>query len=480
MDTCIVLFHRNLRLKDNAALARAATTGCTVLPVYIQDEKLGRPLGRASRWWLHHSLAQLDRSLQGIGSRLILQRGTTLDCLKSLVARTGASQIFLQHGYDAGVQLFEKNLRSWAARADVEVHLSSGQVLFPPEDISTRQGKPYTVFTPYWRECLTQAAPELPVAAPTELTPHSHLSCSLALAELDLLPKGVDWTAGLAASFTPGEDAAHQQLMAFTSTGLPGYKTQRDHAGMAQATSRLSPHLRFGEISPRHVWHHVHQAMNTNPAFKTDGDYFLREVGWRDFSYHLLHHFPSLPHAPLRPAFASFPWHDDASASLAAWQRGLTGFPIVDAGMRQLWQTGWMHNRVRMIAASFLVKELLTHWRQGEAWFWDTLVDADPASNTAGWQWVAGCGADAAPYFRIFNPVLQGEKFDPDGAYVRAYAPELGALPKKFIHCPWDAPDDVLKKAGVHLGETYPRPIIDRKFARARALDAFAQIKGQG
>jgi len=270
---------------------------------------------------------------------------------------------------------------------------------------------------------LNQAALGTARSAPAELQAPDDVPRSLVLEELDLTPKGVDWTGGLADSFVPGEKSALEGLREFMSDGLLGYKCQRDRPDMVHAASRMSPHLRFGEISPRAIWAHVHHAMDANSALRTDGEHFLREIGWRDFSYHLLHHFPSLPRDPLRPAFAKFPWREDDFSSLAAWQKGLTGFPIVDAGMRQLWQTGWMHNRVRMIVASFLVKELLIHWREGEAWFWDTLVDADPASNTASWQWVAGCGADAAPYFRIFNMVSQGKKFDPYGEYVRRCVP---------------------------------------------------------
>ena len=477
MSVCIVLFHNNLRLNDNAALAAAVKTGSAVLPVFVLDDNLGRALGGAARWWLHRSLLRLDESLRKIGSQIVFRRGDTLENLAALLEETGASQIFLQHGYDAAVQRFEVNLSLLAAEHDVQVHRFAGQVLFPPEGVSTKQGKPYTVFSPYWRECLKQATPGRPLKAPTELRRPNNFPGSLTVKELGLHPSNPDWSSGLSDCFVPGEKSALDGLQKFTMEGLLGYKDQRDLPALVQATSRLSPHLRFGEISARTVWNHVHHVMEANPALQIDGDHFLREIGWRDFSYHLLHHFPSLPLEPLKPAFVKFPWRQNDYISLAAWQKGLTGFPIVDAGMRQLWQTGWMHNRVRMVVASFLVKELLIDWREGEAWFWDTLVDADPASNAASWQWVAGCGADAAPYFRIFNPTLQGEKFDPDGAYVRTYVPELRDLPKKYVHHPWDAPDDVLKKAGIRLDDTYPMPIVDRKFARARALEAFAQIK---
>ena len=477
MSICIVLFHNNLRLNDNAALVAAAETGGAVLPVFVLDANLGRALGGAARWWLHHSLTRLDESLRKIGAPIVIRRGDTLETLAALVEETGASQIFLQHGYDAGVQRFEERLNVWAGKYDVQVHRFGGQVLFPPEGIRTKQGKPYTVFSPYWRECLMQATPGAPLKTPTDLRKPNRMPGSLTLEQLELHPRGPDWSNGLSDCFVPGEGAALDGLQKFTEEGLLGYKDQRDLPAVVQATSRLSPHLRFGEISPRMAWNHVRHVIDTDPALQTDGEHFLREIGWREFSYHLLHHFPSLPSEPLKPAFAKFPWRENDYAPLTAWQKGLTGFPIIDAGMRQLWQTGWMHNRVRMVVASFLVKELLIDWRAGEAWFWDTLVDADPASNTASWQWVAGCGADAAPYFRIFNPVLQGEKFDPDGVYVRTYVPELRDMPNKYVHHPWDAPEDVLEKAGLRLGDTYPMPIVDRKFARARALDAFEQIK---
>lgn len=479
MDTCIVLFHNNLRLGDNPALARAVESGGVVLPVFIFDEALGRPLGRASRWWLHHSLVSLTENLQKVGAQLIVRRGDARECLQSLVSETGASRIYLQHGYDAGEPSFEEDLHAWGGTQGVAVHRFGGHVLFPPEDIKTQQGNPYKVFTPYWRACVTHGVPAQIFPAPTKLRAPRRPPASLSLADLELLPKGKDWTAGLADHFVPGEDAALNRLEEFMEAGLLGYKNQRDRPDQVQGTSHLSPHLRFGEISPRLIWHHVHHTMAANPALKTDGEHFLKEITWRDFSYHLLHHFPSLPHKPLRPPFENFPWREGDGAARKAWQKGMTGFPIVDAGMRQLWQTGWMHNRVRMIVASFLVKELLTDWREGEAWFWDTLVDADPASNTASWQWVAGCGADAAPYFRIFNPILQGEKFDPEGDYVRTYIPELAGIPKKYIHHPWDAPSDILQQADVRLGETYPAPLVERKFARARALEAFASIKNK-
>lgn len=475
MTTTLVLFHKNLRVGDNPALTAAAELG-PVVPVFVLDESFGRALGGASRWWLHHSLQSLDNDLRALGAPLILRKGDLLDEVKALVRATGASRVFLQHGYDPSVQKGEAALHEWGVKSDVEIKRFAGQVLFPPETIRTQQDKPYTVFSPYWRTCLKQASFG-PLVRCDRLTPVAEQPSSLDLEELHLLPRSFDWTPSLAEAFTPGEAQALETLDAYLDGGLKSYKEMRDHPGHTPGTSKLSAHLRFGEISPRTIWHRTQDAMARDPGLARDGEWFLRELGWRDFSYHLLHHFPSLPTAPLRPAFEDFPWSQGPSKELTSWQKGLTGFPIVDAGMRQLWQTGWMHNRVRMIVASFLVKELLIHWREGEAWFWDTLVDADPASNTASWQWVAGCGADAAPYFRIFNPVLQGEKFDADGAYVTRFVPELAKLPKKYLHKPWEAPADVLEDARLKLGQDYPVPIVDRKQARARALEAFQSIK---
>eukprot|EP00439_Symbiodinium_sp_Y106_P088459 s1_g995.t1 len=477
MMPTLVLFHSNLRVGDNPALTAAAEAG-PVVPLFVLDESFGRTLGGASRWWLHQSLKSLGHDLQALGAPLILRRGSLIDEVQDLVASTGATRVFLQHGYDPSVQKGEAALHDWGVKADVEVKRFAGQVLFPPETIRTQQDKPYTVFSPFWRTCLKQAAfgPLVRCDALTTATEPPH---SLSLAELNLLPGGFDWTPSLAAAFTPGEAHALVTLDAYLGDGLATYKDMRDHPGHMPGTSKLSAHLRFGEISPRTIWHRTQEAMARDPSLARDGEWFLRELGWRDFSYHLLHHFPSLPTDPLRPAFQDFPWAHGPGAEFTAWKKGLTGFPIVDAGMRQLWQTGWMHNRVRMIVASFLVKELLIHWREGEAWFWDTLVDADPASNAASWQWAAGCGADAAPYFRIFNPVLQGEKFDADGTYVSQFVPELANLPKKYLHKPWEAPDSVLSDAGLVLGHDYPHPIVDRKQARERALAAFQSIKGE-
>jgi deoxyribodipyrimidine photo-lyase len=340
--------------------------------------------------------------------------------------------------------------------------------LFRPDQLKTKAGGAFSVYTPFSRACLALPAPG-PLPAPASLLPLPPVS-SGRLEDWGLLPTRPDWAGGLRDAWTPGEAGARERLDRFLTAALSGYAAGRDVPGM-ESTSMLSPHLRFGEISPVQVLHAVRA--------RADAGKFVSELLWREFNHHLLWHHPSLPDAPLRGEFAAMPWRDDP-AGLAAWQRGRTGIPIVDAGMRQLWQTGWMHNRVRMIVASFLVKHLLLDWRLGEAWFWDTLVDADLANNAASWQWVAGCGADAAPFFRIFNPVLQGQKFDPDGAYVVRFAPELGRLDRRYIHAPWDAPEAALAAAGIVLGETWPVPIAGLAEGRARALAAFAGLRGGG
>ncbi len=343
-----------------------------------------------------------------------------------------------------------------------ELHLHPGALLFAPDAIETGSGKPYRVFTPFWKACLDEPPPRTPLKRP-KLEKFAKAKTE-SLESLGLLPQKPDWAGGLRETWTPGEAAAQDRLASFIDDGLAAYAKSRDSFA-ADATSRLSPHLHFGEISPNQVWHAVRHASDA-AASKTDGaDAFLRQLGWREFCHHLLHRYPAMPSDPLRPEFADFPWREDNDA-LKAWQTGQTGYPIVDAAMRELWQTGYMPNRARMIVASFLVKHLLIPWQAGAAWFLDTLVDADLANNSAGWQWVAGCGTDAAPYFRVFNPFLQGQKFDADGAYVRTWVPELAEIPASDIHTPWEAPDLLLKQAGVELGKTYPR--ADRRSCRGQ------------
>ncbi len=447
----LLWFRRDLRLHDNAALAAALADGRPVVPVFILDDETAAEWapGGASRWWLHHSLASLDADLRKLGLRLILRRGHYAKELSRLLAETKASEIHV------GLPT-----EPWARRAidslklGVPIHTHRTALLFHPDAIKTGSGTPYGVFTPYSRACLREYQPHPPIPAPKSL-PAATLPPSDELNDWKLLPTHPDWSAGLSVH-TPGEKGAAARLKAFLPKAA-AYDTARNLPGQI-GTSMLSPHLAWGEISPNTVWQATGEGRG-NEVFRT-------EILWREFSSNLLWHFPALPEAPLKPAYAAFPWRTDTKA-LHAWQRGQTGVPIVDAGMRQLWQTGWMHNRVRMITASFLIKHLLIDWREGERWFWDTLVDADLAANAASWQWVAGSGADAAPFFRVFNPSLQGEKFDADGAYVRHYVPELETMAEKYIHSPWNAPNPP---------KNYPSPIVDLAFGRARALDALKTI----
>jgi deoxyribodipyrimidine photo-lyase len=423
----LVWFRRDLRLHDNPALAAATVAGAPVLPVYVHDEagEGDWPPGAASRWWLHRSLASLDAALRARGSRLTILRGTGAEVLSRLVRETGAGRLFWNRLHDPAAVVRDRSVRMELAQTGIEVRTFNTSLLFDPESVANKAGDPFQVFTPFWRHCLALPV-EDPVAAPGTWPSPASWPDSLDIGELALEPRH-PWAEGLGRAWTPGEDAALRRLRTFAAGSAASYADRRDRPDY-EGTSLLSPHLHFGEIGPRQVHAAIRKAARGRGA-----DVFMAEIGWREFAHHLLYHFPRTSAQPLRPEFRAFPWREDAAA-LRAWQRGCTGYPIVDAGMRQLWATGWMHNRVRMIAASFLVKDLLVSWRSGAAWFWDTLVDADLASNTLGWQWSAGCGADAAPYFRIFNPVLQGRKFDPDGAYVRRWVPELRAVPVAFIH----------------------------------------------
>jgi deoxyribodipyrimidine photo-lyase len=475
-DTTLLWFRQDLRLDDNPALAAAIARGGPVVPLYILDPEADGdwPPGGASRWWLHQSLTALAEALAARGSRLVLRRGSAAAVLDTLIAETGAGAVLWNRCCEPAAIARDTALKEDLKRRGIAAESSNGALLFEPWEIRTGSGTPFKVFTPFWRACLDRGGIAAPHAAPKAIPAPGRWPQSDDLDRWALLPTRLDWASGLRETWTPGEAGARKRLSAFLSHGLAGYPDRRDRPDV-DGTSALSPHLHWGEIGPRRVWQAVEHAADEIPALRPAAGAYQRQLGWREFSTQLLHARPELPADPLDGRFAAFPWEADRTA-LQAWQQGRTGYPIVDAGMRQLWQTGWMHNRVRMVAASFLIKHLRIHWREGEAWFWDTLVDADLANNAASWQWVAGSGADAAPYFRIFNPVLQGEKFDPDGAYVRRFVPELARLPAKWIHQPWAAPDAVRTEAGVTLGKSYPRPIVDHAAARRLALAAFQAL----
>ncbi len=471
---CLVWFRHDLRVSDNPALTAAAESGRPVVALYVLDEESDgiRPLGGASRWWLHHSLERLAAPLNALGCPLVLRTGPANEVVRAIVEEIGASAVYWNRCYEPEMVARDKTIKAALQEDGVTVESFNARLLYEPWQIETKQGKPYRVFTPFYKMVLEQGEPPKPQKAPEKLTGLKSVPRGDALEDWTLLPTKPDWAGGLREAWTPGEDGAHDLLDDFLDGPVSAYKADRDIPGKP-ATSRLSPHLHFGEISPRQIWAKT-SVLEPNSGTET----FLKEIVWREFGYHLLYYNPAMPNEPLQGKFKSFPWRENDD-HLKAWQQGNTGYPIVDAGMRELWHTGTMHNRVRMIVASFLVKHLLIHWRSGEAWFWDTLVDADLASNTANWQWVAGCGADAAPYFRIFNPMAQGEKFDANGAYVRRWVPELADLPDDVLHQPWEADDSTLECAGVTLGETYPKPIVDHKRARERALDALDTIKGK-
>ncbi len=471
----IVWFRNDLRIADNAALNAAAETGLPVVCLFIRDPMSPvRELGAAQQWWLHHSLAALDLKLRSIGGSLVLKSGAAPDVIDALIAGTGAAHVFWNRRYDPAAIPLDASIKASLKQRGINVRTFDGQLLHEPTQVKNGAGNHFKVYTPFWRALNALPEPRPPFAAPVKLSDGSARLVSERLEDWNFLPTKPDWAGGMKAEWTPGEDGAQARLDAFLNGAIDGYAEDRNIPGHL-STSRLSPHLAMGEISPFQVWH---AAIAQKDAPARDAEVFRKELAWREFAYHLLFHFPKLAIDNFNGSFDAFPWGETRADLLKAWQRGKTGYPIVDAGMRELWATGWMHNRVRMIVASFLIKHLMIDWREGEQWFWDTLVDACPANNPASWQWVAGSGADAAPYYRIFNPVLQGEKFDSDGAYVRKWVPELGAIPDKFLHQPWNAPLLVLKAAGVVLGETYPRPIVDHDAARQRALSAFKSLKG--
>nr|WP_321459959.1 deoxyribodipyrimidine photo-lyase [uncultured Cohaesibacter sp.] len=469
-DVAIHWFRQDLRLSDNPALSKAIEKGA-LLPIYILDDENAGPdaMGAASRWWLHEALAMLNRQL---GGHLRLYRGDARQIIPALAKSYGAQAVSWTRCYEPWRVKRDKEIVYRLQAQNSESIRLNGSLLWEPWDIKKQDGTPYKVFTPFFRKgCLQATPPAAPMAAPEKIEYASALADdgAVALAALGLLPD-IAWHEQMVPHWDIGEEGASKALERFVEEGLNGYKSGRDFPSLPHV-SRLSPYLHWGHISPNQIWHAL-EALEEGDIPARDMDHFRSELAWREFSHSLLYYNQDLASVPLQGKFSQLEWRDDPVA-LTAWQKGKTGIPIVDAGMRELWQTGYMHNRVRMIVASFLIKNLRTDWRKGEAWFWDTLVDADLANNAASWQWVAGCGADAAPYFRIFNPVLQAEKFDPDGHYIRRFVPELASLPNKYLFQPWTAPEPVLSRAGVTLGQTYPLPIVDLKASRQAALEAY-------
>ncbi|MGL4322498.1 MAG: cryptochrome/photolyase family protein, partial [Beijerinckiaceae bacterium] len=451
----ILWFRDDLRVHDHPALDAAVRSKQPLVCLYIFEEPVQggpRAMGAAARWWLHGSLAELDANLKKRGAALTFLRGDAQTIFSALARHCGINAGYWTRRYEAGGIATDTAIKAMLKEHGVAVDSFNGNLLYEPWDVKTAAGTPMKVFTPFWRAARARGEPSAPLPAPKKINgaalPAVAKLKPLTLAQLKLEPAKPDWAQSFHATWTRGETAARARLADFLDERMRGYADNRNRPDI-EATSRLSPHLRFGEISPRQIWHATYATVRDSglSAPASDAEKFLSEVGWREFAYHLLFHFPDLATQNFQSRFDEFPWQANTKA-LRLWQKGQTGYPIVDAGMRELWQTGWMHNRVRMIVASFLVKHLLLDWRAGEAWFWDTLVDADVANNPASWQWVAGSGADAAPYFRVFNPILQGEKFDTKGDYVRRFVPELAGLPAQCIHKPWEAPAAVLSSAG--------------------------------
>lgn len=469
MKTALIWFRQDLRLIDNPAFITACNHHDVVIPLYIYD-KTTSTLGRAQQWWLHHSLLALEASLQEYGLHLILRQGNPLEVITTFVNQLSIDAVYWNRCYEPLAITRDKEIKSTLSQQGILIKSFNGSLFNEPWTIKNKSGTYFKVFTPYWKHCLQQIT--VPMLIEPTHRPKSLDIPSDSIAAWNLLPKQPNWATQFAHYWQPGEKGAEKNLDRFIEQHLNDYKTQRDMPAQ-DVSSRLSPHLHFGEISPWTIWRAIEIAKLDPLCHLVSANHFLSELGWREFSYYLLYHVPTLPYQNFRKEFNAFPWHTN-EAALISWQKGKTGYPLIDAGMRELWATGFMHNRVRMIVASFLTKDLLIDWQKGADWFLDTLVDADLANNSAAWQWVAGSGADAAPYFRVFNPILQSEKFDPNGTYIRQWVPELTALNNKDIHRPWLA-----VPTGIRLfnEQSYPKPIIDHDQARKRALEYYSRLK---
>lgn len=467
MSKVIFWFRQDLRCYDNIGLIEAARVG-QVLPIYIYDE--GAEIGEASRWWLHNSLYKLNEKL---GGKLNFYKGSAKDIILRLTREKQIDAVYWSRCYEPQRIKQDADIKGLLTHMGVACETFNSSLLREPWEVKKPDGSAYKLFTPYWQKGYLQAVmPSSPKAAPTNLSLLVDAN-SVKLEVLGLLP-AMPWYDKLRKYWQCGEGAAQERLKDFLENGLSGYKEGRNFPAKHHV-SRLSPYLHFGEISINQVWHAVQAKRIDNMLSEADINAFLMELVWREFSYYMLYNFPELPHKNFQIKFDKFEWQTDIEA-LRAWQKGKTGYPIIDAAMRELWETGYMHNRMRMIVGSFLVKNLLLNWHHGAEWFWDCLLDADLASNSFNWQWVAGSGTDAAPYFRIFNPVLQGEKFDPDGSYTRKFVPELRKLPNAYLFKPWEAKAHILKEAGIVLGENYPLPIIDLSYSRQRALTVYGNL----
>ncbi|MEG7843813.1 deoxyribodipyrimidine photo-lyase [Bacillus mobilis] len=468
----IVMFQKDFRLYDNPALFEATQSG-EVVPVYVHDETFS--MGSASKWWLHHAIIDVQKQLEALGSTLIIRKGNTQEEILSLIEQLGITAAYWNICYDPDRLQSNQKMKMMLERKGIICKKFNSHLLLEPWIIKKKDNTEYKVFTPFYNAFQKQVIPK-PISKVQRIKGGNSLPASLSVSELHLLPT-IRWTSHIESMWEPTEEGAYKTCKKFFSSKLASYSEGRDFPNQ-NAHSMLAPYLSFGQISVRWMYHYLINKSTERQCslFEKQVNSFIRQLIWREFSYYLLYHYPFTVYKPLNKSFEHFPWNNEEEL-LTVWQKGETGYPFIDAGMRELWQTGFMHNRARMAVSSFLVKHLLIPWQEGAKWFMDTLLDADIANNTMGWQWVAGSGADASPYFRIFNPITQGEKFDKDGEYIRKWVPELRDMPNKYIHKPWEAPEHMLQKANITLGHTYPLPVVDHKAARERALCAYKSMK---